>query len=89
MSYPSRRAAFQKRERQTPYAALRNGLAHEYSPKVPFEVVMFGTPPVAIVRRAGRYVLVVEAYLRDFRSAARHIYQELMALPSPGIPPPD
>jgi hypothetical protein len=59
------------------------------APKVPFTVVMFGKPPIAIVRRGRRYVFVVEAYLRDFRTANRRIYRELMALPNPRIPPPD
>jgi len=88
--YPAWRAAFEKREKpRTLYKALRNGLAHEYAPKVPFKVVMFGTPPVAIVRQRGRYLFVVEAYLRDFRTAARRIYADVMASASPHIPPPD
>lgn len=89
VGYPGWRARFEKRERATLYNALRNGLAHEYAPKVPFKVVMTGKPRVAIVRRGGGYVFVVEAYLRDFRSANRRIYGELMALPHPVVPPPD
>jgi hypothetical protein len=88
-SYRPWRARFEKREGRPLYSALRNGLAHEYAPKVPFKVVMFGTPRVAIVRQRGRYVFVVGAYLRDFRTAARRIYADLMALRSPTIPPPD
>lgn len=84
------RYRFERREKpRTLYASLRNGLAHEYAPKVPFKVVMFGTPAVAIVRQRGRYVFVVEAYLRDFRTAARRIYADVMASANPHIPPPD
>lgn len=91
--YASWRARFERRERRPLYSALRNGLTHEYAPKVPFKVVIFcgprGEPRVAIARRSRRYIFVVEAYLRDFRTAARRIYVELMARPSPFIPPPD
>lgn len=88
--YPAWRADFEKREKpRTLYSALRNGLAHEYAPKVPFKVVMFGKPPVAIVRQRARYDFVVEAYLRDFRTAARRIHADVMASASPHIPPPD
>jgi len=89
IAYPKLRSDFEKREKATLYDALRNGLAHEYAPKVPFDVVMFGDTPVAIRRRRSRYVFVVEAYLRDFRTANRRIYRELMALDNPQVPPPD
>ena len=48
-----------------------------------------GKPPVAIVRQRARYDFVVEAYLRDFRTAARRIHADVMASASPHIPPPD
>jgi len=89
VGYPAWRAQFETREKMTLYKALRNGLAHEYAPKVPFTVAMFGKPRVAIIRHGRGYAFVVEAYLRDFRSANRRIYSELMALPNPQIPPPD
>jgi hypothetical protein len=69
-------------------------MAHEYFPKVPVEVVMFGRlarplPRVAIVTRASGYVFVVEAYLAHFMRAARRVETALLTLPKPTIPPPD
>lgn len=92
--YPKWRSAFQRRTGQTVYRAFRNGMAHEYVPKVSVEVVMFGRlgaalPEVAIVTQPHRYVFVVAAYLAHLMRAARRIERDLLALPSPRIPPPD
>jgi hypothetical protein len=92
--YSAWRQSFQKRNGQTVYRAFRNGMAHEYAPKVSMKVVMFGRsgrplPTVAIVTRGRTYVFVVEAYLAHFTRAARRIERSLLALPNPTIPPPD
>lgn len=87
--YRSWRKAFERREGMTVYKAFRHGFAHEYAPKVATKVVMFGAPRVAIVKRGRLYVLVVEAYLRDFMVAAKRIELELLKLKKPTIPPPD
>jgi hypothetical protein len=82
------RRDFYRREKQTVYRAFRHGMAHEYAPKVPTMAVMLGTPRVALRKRGRTYVFVVEAYLRDFMSAAMHLRAELMRLQDPTIPPP-
>jgi hypothetical protein len=91
--YPKWRKSFRARTGQPVYTAFRNGMAHEYFPKVPVEVVMFGRPgrplpPVAIVTRASGYVFVVEAYLAHFVRAAGRVERALFTLPNPMIPPP-
>lgn len=92
--YPKWRRAFPRRSGQTVYRAFRNGMAHEYVPKVPVELVMFGrrgrpVPSVAIVTDRTGYVFVVEAYLLHLMRAARRIERALLALANPAIPRPD
>ena len=92
--YANWRSAFRRRSGQTVYRAFRNGMAHEYMPKVSVKVVMFGRvgaplPRVAIVTQPHQYVFVVEAYLAHLMRAARRIERSLVASPTPTIPPPD
>jgi hypothetical protein len=87
--YPAWRRGFSRRTNQTVYRAFRNGMAHEYAPKVAVKVVMFGTPVVAIVTRGTGYVFVVEAYLAHLMRSAGRIERQLLGLTNPTIPPPD
>jgi hypothetical protein len=85
--------AWDGNQRKTIYHVLRNGLVHEYHPKVKSEFhIGSGDEELGIAEGEEKGVLVfrVNAYFRDFQIELRQLKEQLLARTNPEaeIPPP-
>lgn len=71
------------------YSAFRCGMVHEYFVKGTATVAMGkGVEPGGVaVDDSGHQYFVVERYFEDFLAAARALRAQLLAQPSPALPP--
>lgn len=70
------------------YDVLRNGLVHEYSPKVDAEFWIGGGPGPGLASRDGVLIFRVAPYFRDFCAEQQVVRSELEAMSDPEVPPP-
>lgn len=70
------------------YDVLRNGLVHEYRPKVDSEFWIGNGDDLGLGESDGALVFKVAPYYRDFCAEMDVLYAQLAAMPGAEIPPP-